>query len=117
MPERSKNESLPDAVSTATPRTDRAIRIWIVIHGLIVLGWFVHWAHYQYRMSIAEPAEDLWLLLLLSPTFYAIPLMCIIDFAIFLIAISRMQRLTLLIWLLDVMLIAAQMKFVLPLIQ
>lgn len=43
--------------------------------------------------------------------------MCLIDFAIFLIAISRMQRLTFLIWLLDVMLLAAQLKFVFPLVQ
>ncbi len=48
-----------DTSSKATYRTDRTIRIWIVIHGLIVLGWFVFWLNDQYHISVAEPAEDL----------------------------------------------------------
>ena len=109
--------SQTDGASRTKQRTDRAIRIWLVIHGSIVLGWFVFWVIYQYRISIAEPAEEVWLVMLLSPTFIAFPMMLIFDFAIFLVAISRMQRLTFLFWVLDVLLLAAQLKFVLPLIQ
>jgi hypothetical protein len=103
--------------SKAEDRTDRAIRIWIVIHGLIVLGWFVFWANFQRLYHLGENPEDQTLLPLLIPTGFAFPAMMLIDLAILIIFAMRKERLLLLFWLLDFLLILAQMKFMLPLVE
>lgn len=103
--------------SKAAGRTDRAIRVWIVIHGLIVLGWFVFWANFQRPYHLGENPEDQTILLFLIPSGFAFPAMMLIDLAILIIVAMRKERLLLLLWLLDFLLILAQMKFMLPLVE
>jgi|GEM_PF-6654080 len=103
--------------SRATRRSDKAIRIWIVIHGLIVLGWFVFWANFQRLYRLGENPEDQTRLPLLIPMGYAFPAMVLIDLTILFVVSMRRERLLLMFWLLDFLLILAQMKFMLPLVE
>lgn len=106
-----------DTSSKATYRTDRAIRIWIVIHGLIVLGWFVFWANFQRLYFLGDSGEDQAILPILLPTAFAWPVMILIDLVLLIVLAIRKTRFLAMIWLLDFMLILAQMKFMFPLVE
>ncbi|MBI1324212.1 hypothetical protein GC170_13660 [bacterium] len=110
------NASQPDTVSSATPRTDRAIRIWIVIHGLIVLGWSFASASEGAGQTIGEPFISV-LMYFLMGTFVAIPLMAAFNLILMGIAFKRSDRMLGMLWVLDALLIAAQIKFLMPAIQ
>lgn len=116
MPEPSTNTSLPDTASAATARTDRAIRIWIVIHGLIVLGWSFASA----REGAGQPIGELFMSIVkyfLMGTYLAIPLMAAFNLILMGIAFKRSDRMLAMLWVLDALLIAAQIKFLIPAIQ
>ncbi len=116
MPEPSMNASQPDTASAATSRTDRAIRIWIVIHGLIVLGWSFASAREGAGQPIGEPLISV-LKYFLICTYVAIPLMAAFNLILMGIAFKRSDRMLAMLWVLDALLIAAQIKFLMPMIQ
>lgn len=104
--------------SRTKPRwTDRAIHVWIVIHGIIVLGWSVFWTNHQYLFLNGENPEDQQIVPLLLPTCFAFPAMMIINLAILIVFAIRKQRFLFLLWLLDLSLLLAQMKFMMPLFE
>ena len=69
----------PEQVDRTKRPTDRAICVWITIHVLIVLGWFVYWIDYNHRIRIAEPRGSIWIIDLLVSTAFAFPLMLVFE--------------------------------------
>lgn len=98
-------------------RTKKTMIVWLIMHGLIVLGWSVFWTNFQRLYQLGENGEDQAILTILQPTALAVPAMVLINVAILIVAAIRKERFLLLLWLLDFTLVLAQMKFMLPLYE